>query len=72
MLSAEGRRALRDALRYLEGPVGEEVQMAVLAVHEGIKPGATTLDQVTFLKGKADGMADLWDRLQEWAQDPAE
>lgn len=70
MLSPEGRRVLRAALPYLEKHVVEAVHDAVFAVHENITPGKTTLDEVAFYKGKADGMAELWATLTAWAEEP--
>lgn len=73
-LTPHTRQALRTVLRDLEDDVLGYVQERMNAVHESITPGVTTLDQITNLKGRADGAADLWAELTRWALegDPGE
>ena len=68
------RAALRIVLRELNDDVTDYLQERVNAVHEGITPGTTTLDQITNIKGRADGAAELWAQLEMWALegDPGE
>lgn len=69
-LTAAAREHLRRALSHIEDELYGYVQEQMNAVHEGIDPGKTTLDQITFLKGKAMGADELWHELEKWAQEP--
>lgn len=69
MLSPTLRSALRTVTRELQPHVTQYVQEQVNRVHLSIKPGSTTLDEITNLKGQADGAAELWLQLIAWAEE---
>jgi hypothetical protein len=70
-LTASARSELRRALKLVEDDWYIYLQEQMNAVYEGVKPGTTTLDQIAFLKGKADGAAFLWAELESWASEPS-
>lgn len=59
-MNDELKSRLRSVVLALNDEITDYVQDRALSVHEGIKVGTTTLDQITYLKGKADGAAELW------------
>lgn len=69
-LTSAQRELLRRALNAIEDDLYGYLQEQMSVMYEGTKPGTTTLDQVMFLKGKAEGAAELRETLLEWSIEP--
>lgn len=67
MLAGEARAAVREALRHIEEALLQAAQDKLEANHGSIKPGASTLDEITYRKGLLDGWSECVLQLQEWA-----
>lgn len=67
-MEAERRSRLRAVVKELDTLVTEYVHDLCLAVQINTKPGATTLEQVMYQSGKADGAAELWAYLESLSE----